>query len=697
MLTAFIIESKSHLEQSSTDVMASVMLFYTNNVLTGAHGPYNQVPFSPPSWAIFVNCAFFASLCASIVAALASVVALQWVGEYDAAITRGGSSPKDRFMRRQLRFGGVRSWKMGEIIAAIPLLLYISVLLFFIGLIQWMWIIQRAVGYIVLVGGASAFTFYFASTMAAVIFPTAPFRTPLSRSIYSVIHLPFSLVYHIRTHFGHGNMEWLDSKRYSKATTQNRDNETIFMDFDIIRDGLIWLSTHISISSDSHQRLLFLIREAASLSDDHIISREFIEAPWDKIFFQLGSYYLDSLHNSVYTDQDIEGMTILLKCYQRDRFRWHITHRGWSMYPPAGLFKKDTFVLDPPAHEGHNPTHSLLGHLPTAFDASPEVKVRYRLAQWYYLHKTMRLIPFGSYCWEGWEVRINKLSGPEEFQAELIKLTLDALERANRETNQSAIDAFMGLVSIEGTHFSRISSISLIMNNPLLYQLHSKAWIDWRCVQTLKTQVDIHRILAIILKAQKINPRLDPLWRCDFTESKLEEALSTVSSSNKSATIKIVKEELERPRLLDAFLTFDNLIHEGCTKEEHLVMIELLCRDLESAPYSFCERLHQLDPEIVPALRDPTLRLLMSASFGSPWKRDWPIITSDDDRLDSWVRASNYCCKRFPSIHPQQIGKLRIQLWDSFNHEVKNELFKTSLLDDEELVRFSRTLSSKMN
>src|SRR5271154_1640728 len=137
------------LELDPTSVIMDVMIFYTNSVANGTHVPYTPSNFQPESYAVKVNCLFFASLSTSLVAALASVVALQWVADYDAAITRGGSSPEDRAKRRQFRHAGVVWWKMSEIIAALPLLLYFSVILFFAGLILWMWVTNHAVGAVV--------------------------------------------------------------------------------------------------------------------------------------------------------------------------------------------------------------------------------------------------------------------------------------------------------------------------------------------------------------------------------------------------------------------------------------------------------------------------------------------------------------------------------------------------------------------
>jgi Family of unknown function (DUF6535) len=148
--------------------MMNVIIFYINSVANGTHAPYTPSNFQPEAYAVKVNCLFFASLSTSLVAALASVMSLQWVADYDAAITRGGSSPEDRAKRRQFRHAGVVWWKMGETIAALPLLLYCSVILFFSGLALWMWEVHDIVGLVVIGGATVIALFYGASTFLAV-------------------------------------------------------------------------------------------------------------------------------------------------------------------------------------------------------------------------------------------------------------------------------------------------------------------------------------------------------------------------------------------------------------------------------------------------------------------------------------------------------------------------------------------------
>ncbi|PVG01117.1 hypothetical protein CPB86DRAFT_773481 [Serendipita vermifera] len=117
----------------------------------------------------------------SIIAASASVVALQWVAEYDAAVSRSGSSPEDRVRRRQFRYSGMEKWKMKEIIAALPVLLYCSLILFFAGLAQWMWSIHTTVGIVVLGGTLICAAFYLFTTVLAVAFPHSVANPPPTR------------------------------------------------------------------------------------------------------------------------------------------------------------------------------------------------------------------------------------------------------------------------------------------------------------------------------------------------------------------------------------------------------------------------------------------------------------------------------------------------------------------------------------
>ncbi|KIM20657.1 hypothetical protein M408DRAFT_30178 [Serendipita vermifera MAFF 305830] len=201
VLTGFITESKKMLEQDQTELLVNVAIFGINNMGNTSNLPFAPPTFVPTSTAISINCFLFSSLGTSLMAALAAVVSLQWIADYDAAITRGGSSPADRARRRQFRFAGVINWKMDEIIASLPLLLYSSVALFWIGAMQWMYKLHSTVGSIVAGGTAMAVLFYVSTTLIAAVYVSAPFKTPLSRGIYRAYQSAVYLVHELLSAF----------------------------------------------------------------------------------------------------------------------------------------------------------------------------------------------------------------------------------------------------------------------------------------------------------------------------------------------------------------------------------------------------------------------------------------------------------------------------------------------------------------
>jgi hypothetical protein len=73
---------------------------------------------------------------------------------------------------------------MGSIIAMLPIMVYLTVILFFIGLILWFWHVNRQIALIPLVGISFWGGSYFITTVLAAIYPSSPFKTQLSRALF---------------------------------------------------------------------------------------------------------------------------------------------------------------------------------------------------------------------------------------------------------------------------------------------------------------------------------------------------------------------------------------------------------------------------------------------------------------------------------------------------------------------------------
>jgi hypothetical protein len=305
------------LELDPTSVIMDVMIFYTNSVANGTHLFYTPSKFQPEPYAIKVNCLFFASLSASLVAALASVIALQWVADYDAAITRGGSSPEDRAKRRQFRHAGVVLWKMSEIIAALPLLLYCSVILFFGGLALWMWEVHNIVGLVVVGGAALATLFYGTSTFLAVMFVSAPFRTPLSRLVYSSTRLFLSPFDHLSRALRIPLIPvWLEKRNFTSSTSRRREDVEVEKRPEMGMTALVWLANELALSQVSYDRLLLLVAELPKLKQEISLFPDFLEVSWYSIFDLLGWKNLKNTEDESITPQDMDAFGVLAQCYR---------------------------------------------------------------------------------------------------------------------------------------------------------------------------------------------------------------------------------------------------------------------------------------------------------------------------------------------------------------------------------------------
>ncbi|KAG8830626.1 hypothetical protein FRC17_004603 [Serendipita sp. 399] len=317
VLITLIMDSKMLLKQDSTDVLIDAVIFLMNDLANGTHRPYEPPKFQPSKQSVLINCFFFASLCLSIATALAAVLAMQWVTDYGAVTRRAGSTPEERVKRRHFRYQGGQDWKMDAIIGALPIALHLSVLLFFVGLIVWMWDVHHSIFAVVTVCGAVAALFYALTTVLAILYPSCPYRTPLAGWIYTIFHLLVTILPRLawftrpREESGQktakmeeGNEKsgqdasWIHHlksglhSRFAQASLSLRDDVYVkSTDSQLMVNALIWLSNHISISPDVFHRLMILINGFASVMGKSVDPSIGSNVPWKNILQALGVIY----------------------------------------------------------------------------------------------------------------------------------------------------------------------------------------------------------------------------------------------------------------------------------------------------------------------------------------------------------------------------------------------------------------------
>ncbi|PVF96428.1 hypothetical protein CPB86DRAFT_512391 [Serendipita vermifera] len=299
VLTAFIIESMKLLEEDPAETTRDILLTLSRQLANSSFPPFEPTAYETPQYAIVVNGLFFTSLSCALIAALLAVLALQWVANYDMGLNT--SSPEKRALQRHVRFRGIEKWKMSEIIASLPLLIFIALFLFFIGIADWLWHMNRAISGIVIGGIGIGCLLYTITNLISIVEVDAPFRTPVSKEL--AVFLPRAMKWlqnvipnlssTIRTH----DMSDQDDRHTMKQQpTFTKREERMFdgkVKGSIALDGLLWLINHVEISSNSQDTFITLIKGLTGVPASSLMDEEKIkDVPWKAIFEMLCSPYI---------------------------------------------------------------------------------------------------------------------------------------------------------------------------------------------------------------------------------------------------------------------------------------------------------------------------------------------------------------------------------------------------------------------
>jgi hypothetical protein len=228
---------------------------------------------------------------------------------------------------------GVRRWKMKDIITSLPLLIFFSLFLFFIGVADWLWHVNRLVSCVIIVGIGIGCLAYVSVTIIAIIWIESPFRTPVSKTLTVYcrdivpwikalfIHLPPRLFQLAR----HGNLrmiqllrqEWeiaRDEVTWVPRSFAKCEEAIIDKNESISTKSLLWLASSIEILPHSYNSLVLLIQEFMQLPPHLLVRRQKSRiAPWKPVFQILCSAYLDKKSIEDYTSDEIENAGFLCK------------------------------------------------------------------------------------------------------------------------------------------------------------------------------------------------------------------------------------------------------------------------------------------------------------------------------------------------------------------------------------------------
>lgn len=136
-----------------------------------------SIPFSPPPNAIRINVLWFSSLLLSLSTAFLAILAKQWVLTFSNDLSLFF---KDQARQRQFRHDNARRWKLQAFLSSLPVLLHISLLLFFAGMTEFTHGLNHTV-YAVTTSIAAITVFVYVIThILTLSFASCPYKTSLA-------------------------------------------------------------------------------------------------------------------------------------------------------------------------------------------------------------------------------------------------------------------------------------------------------------------------------------------------------------------------------------------------------------------------------------------------------------------------------------------------------------------------------------
>ncbi|KAK6992931.1 hypothetical protein R3P38DRAFT_3224298 [Favolaschia claudopus] len=192
ILTAFLIESYKTLTPDSEDDMVLLLSQISAQLAGIANGSAIDIPtpapFVTPASSLVCNLLWFISLGLSLACALTATLVEQWARDFTYK-TEMRSSPLTRARIFSYLYYGLKRFNMHAVVEAIPLLLHLSLVFFFAGLIAFLVPVNRGVMILSVLLLATLLAVYATFTVFPVLAYDSPYHTPLSGIVWRSVQL----------------------------------------------------------------------------------------------------------------------------------------------------------------------------------------------------------------------------------------------------------------------------------------------------------------------------------------------------------------------------------------------------------------------------------------------------------------------------------------------------------------------------
>ncbi len=204
VVTAFAIESYHSVEEDPADLTVVLLKTIIHQLDNMTHPrPGAAVDLDPHTATISrsakqINTLWFLSLTMSLSTVMAGILCLQWLREFG----RDANVPhREDVGLHYMRYEGMKKWHVFKILSALPLLLITALVLFFAGLVEVLWEVDKVAAILVTIMVGVAFAFILMTTLLPTlqclyicIFPSArftqcPYKSPQAWTLQKSVGL----------------------------------------------------------------------------------------------------------------------------------------------------------------------------------------------------------------------------------------------------------------------------------------------------------------------------------------------------------------------------------------------------------------------------------------------------------------------------------------------------------------------------
>ncbi|TFK29136.1 hypothetical protein FA15DRAFT_632643, partial [Coprinopsis marcescibilis] len=210
VVTPFAIESYRELKEDPQEASVKLLSQLVRIARAAANDTSNEEvdvylgsPLLLAGSSVRINIFWFLSITLNIATVFVGTICLQWIREYT---NRDDNIPaKESTALRQMRHEGLVYWKVSSIVSALPLFLQTSLILFFFGLVEFLWPMNGTVATVITLFVLLLCAFFFITTVTPTLqtlflsneylwTPQCPYKSPQSWLFHHLAVASLSMV-----------------------------------------------------------------------------------------------------------------------------------------------------------------------------------------------------------------------------------------------------------------------------------------------------------------------------------------------------------------------------------------------------------------------------------------------------------------------------------------------------------------------